>query len=91
VDGCDDAKCDIVVAVMALVALAGCTGFAPGATPGTTPTDDAPETDEPSGATDETGELTFPIPDGAEEIEVEVESGDAEAELEVELEETPPA
>jgi hypothetical protein len=42
-----------VVAVVALVALAGCTGFAPGAAPGTTPTDDAPETDEPSGVTDD--------------------------------------
>ncbi|MFB6228402.1 MAG: DUF4382 domain-containing protein [Halobacteriales archaeon] len=37
-----------VVAVVALVALAGCTGFAPGGTPGASPVDDSPETEDPT-------------------------------------------
>jgi hypothetical protein len=42
-----------VLAVVALVALAGCTGFAPGSTPGASPTDDAPETEEPTDTTED--------------------------------------
>jgi len=46
---------------------------------------------ETVGMTDATGQLSFAVPEDAEELEVEIESGDAEAELETEFEDAPPA
>jgi hypothetical protein len=47
--------------------------------------------EEVVGETDQTGEVTFSVPEDVDELEVTIESGDTDAELEIEVAAAPPA
>jgi hypothetical protein len=47
--------------------------------------------EEVVGETDQTGEVTFSVPEDVDELEVTIESGDTDAELEIEVAAAHPA